>query len=693
MPSDGQAESSNAIGAHVTRHFTFGWRAAARAARCGLGSSAATVAAIAFASTVAASAPALAEPDPPPPAGSKAAEPGKEPTKDGARCPPWVCKPDAPKSSAGQGNPPPPPAPAPAVAPEPEPAPPPTVTAPPAPAPAPTPETAPTAPEASPSTAAPTTPSAPPPSAAPPAPAPTPPTAGDGPKVADRAPRKDREQRRFIEGELANVGATGLTPWQNRFGLVIGPELLGPTYYAVIRPEFNYTRELRDKEISLSFQVPVRLQIIDTRPRDDRFEGIGSIRKQDWDEPGDFARIISYISYGGKEERLYLDINQFKASSIGHGTVIKRYNPNLNFNSRRVSFEFDAFGDYGGFETYLNDITGPSVMGALAFVKPLSLINRNNYFLRSFSLGATIAADIDAPLRNRLDGDDADDDGKRTQELSINQKTFQPNYIRTEVVSYGTSVEAKLVDTDAVDWKTYLDHSFLESGVPTDDPNNPLWSNVPTRAVRSGGTSWGHLLRLNLDRQGPKLEARHALRMRLELRSFDPNYLPSYFDTLYEVQRVQYVAGKTANTIDLANRTKLQSVLGRDASAPAVKGIFFETSWKAADWFAIALAVEMNDSTPDNNWFIHFEVPNFYGIQFLATYHRRTARDFSELFSAGFGNNDVIIVKGRYRLGEAIAFNAEAFTPFGIGPDSLFRNVLQFNVNAEIGFNYGKKKR
>ena len=521
-------------------------------------------------------------------------------------------------------------------------------------------------------------------------------TAASTPKDSDAVAnpkRQARDQRRFIEGELANVGATGLTPWQNRFGIVMGPELLGPIYYGVIRPEINYTREIADKELSLSFQLPIRLQLLDTRPRDDRFAGIGQIRKQDWDEASDFARVISYISYGGKEEHVYLDINQFKASSIGHGTVLKRYNPNLNFNSRRVSFEFDAFGDYGGVETYLNDVTGPNVMGALAFVKPLSFINRKNYFLRSFSIGATVAADIDAPLRNMVDSEDADDDGKRDTELSINQKTFRPNYVSTEVVSYGSSVEAKFVDTDSVDWKSYVDLSFLESGVPTDDPTKPSLSNIPTRAIRSSGLSWGHLLRLNFDRRGESQKARHALRFRVELRQFDPNYLPSYFDTLYEVQRVQYVAGKTTSSSDLANRTKLQAVLGRDASGPKAKGFFFEASWKAADWFAFAVALEMNDRTPDNNWFVHFEVPNFYGIQFLATYHRRTARDLAELFSVGFGNNDVLVVKGRYRISNALAVNAEAFTPFGIGPDSLFRNTLQFNVNAEIGFNYGQGKK
>ena len=46
----------------------------------------------------------------------------------------------------------------------------------------------------------------------------------------------------------------------------------------------------------------------------------------------------------------------------------------------------------------------------------------------------------------------------------------------------------------------------------------------------------GHLLRLNVGRN-----PLHALRIRLEYRNYDPNYLPSYFDTLYEIQRYQYL--------------------------------------------------------------------------------------------------------------------------------------------------------
>lgn len=535
------------------------------------------------------------------------------------------------------------------------------------------------------------TPAAPQPAAAAAAPAETAAPA-DTPAVATATdapaqPAKKKSER-FIEGELANVGAIGLIPWENRVGAVFGIERIGDVYYGAITPNINYSTELDDRPLTMSFGVPVRLELNDTRPSTKSdphgWSHIGRIRPQDWDEVSDFAQFIRGIQYGGKEEHVYLDINAFKASSIGHGTILKRYNPNLNLNTRQVSAQLDAFGDYGGVETYINNVTGPNVLAGLAFVKPLSFIDATNYAMRSFSIGATVAADIDAPLRNRLDGSDVDKDGRRSNEFLINQKTFQPRYLSTQVVAYGGDAEVKLVDTREVDWKTYVDYSMLATGLPTDTAHN-LWSNVPTRGVQSGGLTWGNLLRLNLGEH-----ATHALRVRAEVRRYDRNYLPSYFDVMYEIQRVQYAIGsRTANP----NGTKLQQILGRNPDGGKVFGLYLEASWKIEEIFAVAVAVETNDTMPDNNFFIHLEVPRYKDFQFLATLHRRSVDTAGGLFAFKATNRDILIVKGRYRLMDNIHINAEALTPYGIGPDSFFANTLDFNVNAEIGFGYGSSKR
>ncbi len=509
--------------------------------------------------------------------------------------------------------------------------------------------------------------------------------AGAG-KVAKAAAKP--KIRRFIEGELANVGAIGLVPWQNRFGLTFGIERIGDIYYAAATPNINYSTEIADRELSLNFGIPTRVQLIDTR-KVVRWDNLGQFRKEDWDEATDFAQIIRGIQYGGKEDRIYLDVNAFKASSLGHGTIMKRYNPNLNLNLRQVSAEFDGFMDYGGGELFVNNVTRPNILGGLVFIKPLSIIDRDNYVMRSFSIGATVAADLDAPLRNRLDFDDVDNDGRRSEYL-VDQKSFKPSYVSTKVVAFGLDTEIKLVDTKTTDWKTYLDYSFLASGLPT-NKNDPRWdtdaSRTGVKGVMSSGLAWGHLLRLNFGD-----DPVHALRLRTEVRRYDQNYLPSYFDTMYEIQRVQYRIG---DRILDPNGTKIQQILGRDPKANGgakVYGLYCEASWKIAEYFAMAVATEFNDLMPDNNFFVHLELPQVKNIQFLATFHRRSSKSPGDLFSLQSTTRDIFILKGRYRVFDFFHINVEALTPYGIGPDSFFANTIDMNINAELGFGYGSGK-
>ena len=161
---------------------------------------------------------------------------------------------------------------------------------------------------------------------------------------------------------------------------------------------------------------------------------------------------------------------------------------------------------------------------------------------------------------------------------------------------------------------------------------------------------------------------------------------------------MQYALGRTnsasgtALTQQLANGTKLQTILGRSASGPQVNGFYVEASWKVLDKFALAFALEANDTFPDNNFFVHLEVPRYKNFQFLATLHRRSLGSVSELFKAKSSDTDILIAKGRYRVGNSFHLNIEAITPYGTLPDQLFRNAINVNFNAEFGFGYGSKK-
>ena len=89
-------------------------------------------------------------------------------------------------------------------------------------------------------------------------------TEAAAPAVADQ--EEERRPELAIEGELANIGAIGLVPWENRFGLTIGVERLGEIFYGVATPQINYTNpSWGGRPFTMSFGVPLRFQILDAR--------------------------------------------------------------------------------------------------------------------------------------------------------------------------------------------------------------------------------------------------------------------------------------------------------------------------------------------------------------------------------------------------------------------------------------------
>ncbi len=519
-----------------------------------------------------------------------------------------------------------------------------------------------------------------------PTPAPAPPTAPTPqPATPPRAAATPADEA-FVEGELAEVGAASLPPWENRAGVSLGLERVGEVYYGAATPRVSYADTVGDRPLSLAFGVPLRFEILDARPNE-RYANAGRLRTQDWDQPGDYARVIERIRYGGKEKRLFVNVDSVSTTTIGHGPLMRRYNPHLDFNRSRVSAEVDAFDDFGGGELYVNDVVEPHLVGGLLFVKPLSLIDPRDDFLRSVSFGFTLLADLDAPSRMTLDLRDRDDDGRRESEWAINQDTFEPRALEAPVLAWGADLEAKFIDERILDWKAYLDYSALSTALPAEGGIETSPQRVALDDVYASGLTFGHLFRMNFgggDEAGPV----HAVRLRAEYRNHAPNYLPGYFDVLYEVQRARY-GGTSGDTGEaLANGTKSQRVLGRTPDAPRVHGGYFEASWRMSHYVALALAVEANNRTPDDNVLLHAEIPRLGDWQFRATYHRRQAGSLLEAFTPTLGRADFLTTALRYAVHDFVHVRLDVGTPFGIGPDSLYRSRLQANFGLDFGVDY-----
>lgn len=46
----------------------------------------------------------------------------------------------------------------------------------------------------------------------------------------------------------------------------------------------------------------------------------------------DFLRPLRYISWGRKEDKLYVDVNRVHSVTLGHGQLVRRYTPNIDID-------------------------------------------------------------------------------------------------------------------------------------------------------------------------------------------------------------------------------------------------------------------------------------------------------------------------------------------------------------------------
>jgi hypothetical protein len=471
--------------------------------------------------------------------------------------------------------------------------------------------------------------------------------------------------------------------WINKrssFGLGIGATAIGGVYYAVLRPDVN----VHIGPFSLGLGAPLRFQVIDTNEfvlsADPNsipmaFEAstadFGRFRTEDWDQVEDFLRPLRYLSWGRKEDNFYIDINRIHALTIGHGQLMRRYSPTVDIDEDNLFAEMDGYLDFGGFELIAGPFPVPRVIGGLVFVKPLGLF-LDDYFSKSLSIGASYLGDLNAPTQLTKVPNPAD--GRAQLPVDDANNFLYPNQgalVGDMVHGWGVDAEIKLVKREFIDLKTYVDYSqLLLPGVPA--------ANV--EPFTDLGLTGGMLLRMSFGaqpvrdledeepevRENPELremKAIHAMRFRLEGRTFGPQYLPSFFDTLYESDKLQFGFGATPFNQRATLPTKIE-YLASQAGEPWRVGVYAEASYQWVDWLGVTLMYEdavsvAGDLVPSaRNLALHAETGQAIGfLQLFATYHYRHFEDFSTLFQFGT-DNEVFYFGGRLQILPILFINA-----------------------------------
>ncbi len=487
------------------------------------------------------------------------------------------------------------------------------------------------------------------------------------------APVVEAEKRdarpEFVKGELSvYLGSDRLTVKNTRIGVSVGVDRFEDAYYALVEPMVDL--RLFDAKLGIGLGVPLRIELVNfaNNPQTHQpylIERIGRLRVEDYDTFHDFGRILKYVTYGRKEDQIYISAGQRYASSIGHGAITRRYSPSINIDYPRASAQVDMYNDYGGFELMTNDLLEWNQLSGLAFFKPLSFFKPQNLMAKTFSIGVTGGLDWRAPFQ-------LSNDASRSR-VAADGRPLTTSFKPAGLI--GFDAEMKVVKTENVDIKPYLDYSMLFGG--------------------DGGFTAGMLGRFNVAAQ----EVIHAFRLVVEARFLGNKYAPSYFDTFYEVDRFAYLNRdyRTDTTVGAGNYIPKQRYILENGLGQRF-GYYVEGSWGVRNVVGLTLALEGTSASPAVNFVAHVEVPVLSFVQVFGSYYLRGVESWTELGTPNgnkviglFGDKSIAFAGARLKILPFLFLNGRVYKTFRVNADlGRFDNQFGFAVDLEVGYEFRK---
>ncbi|MCF8304924.1 MAG: hypothetical protein K9I71_00745 [Ignavibacteriales bacterium] len=258
----------------------------------------------------------------------------------------------------------------------------------------------------------------------------------------------------------------------------------GDPYYSFrIFPEFSFSK--------IGLGLDLRLD----------FDKSGSLRKENYNEFSDYLSIIRYLRYGFKGDPVYARLGALDYATLGHGSIVYLYNNSTSFDTRKVGLELDVDFNKFGFETVYGNFLQSGLLGFRGYIRPLQFTALSKIpVLGNLEVGATVATDMD----------------KRSNVTSsvINANTGQFDPVENgSMTIYGFDLGLPIVKTGAFNWDIYFDYSKI--------------------ADYGSGSAAGTKLALN----GLGLL---TASLKFEKRFNNDQYIPSYFNSLYEIERLNF---------------------------------------------------------------------------------------------------------------------------------------------------------
>lgn len=241
-----------------------------------------------------------------------------------------------------------------------------------------------------------------------------------------------------------------------------------------------------------------------------RFDENGKLRRADWDETYDYARLINFISYGQQHDDFYARLGGLDRASIGDGTIVDNYSNNSSYDDRRIGIGSRVdVGPFGG-EVLIGDMFAAGLRAVRPFIHPFQLTPLHGVWLLSdIEVGATWAADFDSNARRIIPNRppyvirDPNDSTK----VIINE---EEGHLNGPLTTYGVDLGMYLLRGNNYEARVYGDY-------------------IKFAQFNHGFIFGGHL--------DYTKDSSFLFDFRLERSLFQNHFLPNYYNSFYERDR------------------------------------------------------------------------------------------------------------------------------------------------------------
>lgn len=247
------------------------------------------------------------------------------------------------------------------------------------------------------------------------------------------------------------------------------------------------------------------------------FDANGKLNKENFNEFSDYLSVIRYVRYGYKNDPFYVRLGALDYASLGHGSIMYMYNNSPSYDVRKVGLELDWDLDKVGFESVYGNFGQAGVVGLRGYVRPLRFTELSEIpILSNFEVGASFVGDFD-----KYSG---------VTQATLNDSTKQVQVIK----DYG---KMKIVGFDL----------GLPIGIGDYFKITPYFDFA--KIINFGqGTALGMMFNF----QGMGIVSASA---KLERRLNGDRYLPSYFNSLYEIERFKLNSSASISSSDYISKS------------------------------------------------------------------------------------------------------------------------------------------